>query len=147
MSHFSHLSRRSPNRSGASSLEVIIAFTLLTGVLTASATLLVRNGRLLASQRHYRLALDELSNQMEQLSALSADELPKAVEQLTPSPFAVERLPGAKLQAELHAGDMGQRVTLSLQWQEPQRESAPVRLTAWVFPKPDQQSDTGGDQP
>jgi len=72
---------------GTSALEVIVAFTLLSSVLAFSTPLVVRHGRLLTSQRDYRLALDELSNELERLTALSNEQLPAAVEQLTPSDF------------------------------------------------------------
>ena len=72
-------------RLGASSLEVVVAFTLLTSVLALAAPLIVAHNRLLIAQRHYRVALAEISNQLERLSLLSATELPAAVEKLTPS--------------------------------------------------------------
>ena len=52
-------------------MEMLVAFTLLTSVLALSAPLVVRHGRVLVTARHYRLALEELSNQMERLTALA----------------------------------------------------------------------------
>ena len=127
--------RFNPRRLGASSLEVVVAFTLLTSVLALAAPLIVAHSRLLISQRHYRVALAEISNQMERLSLLSATELPEAVEKLTPSEFAVERLSGAKLKGELQETKFGQRVSLELSWDEINRAEAPVRLTTWLFPE------------
>jgi len=122
-------------RHGTSAFEVIVSFTLLSSVLTFATPLVVRHTRLLAAQRHYRLALDELSNQIERLSALGADELPAAVEKLAPSDFVVERLPGAELQGQLQAAEFGQRLTLRLTWDEPQRRAAPLSLSAWIVPQ------------
>lgn len=119
---------------GASSLEVIVAFTLLSSVLALAAPLIVAHNRLLVVQRHYRVALAEISNQMERLSLLSATELPAAVEKLTPSEFAQERLPGAMLRGELSESSLGQRVSLELTWDETNRQAAPVRLTTWLSP-------------
>jgi hypothetical protein len=123
-------------REGTTAFEIIVSFTLISSVLAFATPLVVRHTRLLAAQRHYRLALDELSNQLERLSALSAEELPKAVEQVAPSEFAAGRLPGAELQGRLESADIGQRLTLELTWDEPQRREAPLRLTAWILPKP-----------
>lgn len=123
-------------RLATSSLEVLVAFTLLTTVLSVSAPLLIRNNRLLAAQRDYRVALDELSNQLDRLTALSPDKLPPAMQQLTPTDFVTSRLPGAELSGGLEPGDLGTRLTLQLSWNEPQRRRAPVTLAAWVFPKP-----------
>jgi hypothetical protein len=122
-------------RRGTTAFEIIVSFTLLSSVLAFATPLVVRHTRLLAAQRHYRLALDELSNQLERLSALPADELPAAVEQLAASDFVAERLPGAELRGQLEAADIGQRLTLRLTWDEPQRREAPLRLTAWIMPE------------
>jgi len=141
-------SRRCVPRRGVTSLEVIVAFTLLSGVLAVSTTLVVRHGRLLAEQRDYRLALDEVSNQLDRLAALPEEELSEAMEQLSPSPFTASRLPGAKLSGELEAAEMGQRITLRLVWDEPQRDTAPVSLAAWIFPQSDNRGDAtpGNDE-
>lgn len=122
---------------GTSSLEILVSFTLLSSVLAFATPLVVRHGRLLAAQRDYRLALDELSNQLERLTALPPAELPAAVEGLSPSDFAAAHLPGAELTAELTSADIGQRLTLKLSWDEPQRSAAPVTLAAWVVPLSD----------
>ena len=58
------------SRLGTTMVEVIVALTLLTTTLSVAAPLVVRHGWLLASQRHYRMALDEVSNQMERLSTM-----------------------------------------------------------------------------
>jgi hypothetical protein len=118
-------------RCGISSLEVLVSLTLLTSVLALATPLIVAHGRLLKQQRYYRLALDELSNQHERLSTLPAEELSAAIEALTPSPLATERLPGAALRGELADARFGRRLTLEIWWDEPNRDAAPVRLTAW----------------
>jgi hypothetical protein len=127
-------SRRGYPRTAISALEVVVSFTLLSSVLTFSAPLIVRHGRLLAAQRNYRLALDELSNQLQRLSALPAEELPAAIEQIAPSAFVAARLPGAELRGALKPADFGQCLTLQLLWDEPQRRTAPVTLTGWIAP-------------
>jgi hypothetical protein len=50
-------------RRGTTILELLVSFSQLITVLSLSATLVVRHGRILTSSRQYRLALDELSNQ------------------------------------------------------------------------------------
>jgi hypothetical protein len=120
------------NRRALSSLEVLVAFTLLTSVLGVSTALIVKHGRLLTSQRDYRIALDELSSQLDRLTALPQGERAKALENLVPSSFAVTKLPGATLTGEITDADVGQRISLRLHWDEPQRTKAPVALSAWV---------------
>ena len=119
-------------RWGASSLECVIAFTLLSSVLAFATPLVVKHRRLVTSQREYRLALDEVANQMERLTALTRGEVEKAVEQLKLSEFAAERLPEATLQGEIRSVEMGRQITLSLTWEQP--TAAPVTLTGWTLP-------------
>lgn len=125
---------RRSQRSGLSSLEVIVSLTLLTSVLALSTPLIVAHGRLLKAQRNYRLALDELSNQFDRMSALPAADLPRAMDEIAPSALASERLPGAVLRGQLAETDLGRRLTLEIWWDEPNRQAAPVRMTAWVVP-------------
>ena len=136
MSQIRQIQRASsrPVLRGTSMLEVLVSLTLISTVISASTTLIVRNGRMLTSQRDYRLALDELSNQLDRITSLSQADRVKALEQLTPSGFTAERLPGAKLTGELSEAEPGQRLILRLQWNEPQREKAPVAMAAWIFP-------------
>jgi hypothetical protein len=119
-------------RRGTTSLEVIVAFTLLSGVMAFAVPLVVAHGRLMKAQRNYRIALDELSNQLDRASTLPAEELQAAIEKLSPSPQAAERLPGAKLRGQLAESQLGSRVTIEIWWDEPNRQAAPVRLTGWI---------------
>ncbi len=82
-------------RCAVTSFEVLVAFTLLCSVLGLSTSLIIRHGRLLTAQREYRLATDEVCNQLDRLTGLPADDLPQAVKQLAVSPFTAARLPGA----------------------------------------------------
>jgi hypothetical protein len=121
-------------RAATSTLEVIVACTLMSSVLAVFTPLVVKHRRLLSAQRDYRLALDEVSNQLERLTALSEDEVSIAVQQLKPSEFAAARLPGAELRGELESIDLGRRLKLELIWDEPQRRGVPVALAAWLLP-------------
>ena len=120
-------------RRGTGTLDLLVSFTLLITVISVATPLVFRHGRLLRSHRDYRLALDELSNQMERLTVLPLKDLPTALEQLSPSPFLVERLPSARLAGQLQPAESGQRVTLTMTWDETERVRAPVTLSAWVF--------------
>lgn len=122
----------SKTRRGTTTIELLVSFTLLSTVLGAALPLVVRHGRILHSARQYRVALDELSNQAERIGALRHDDAVKAIDELQPSPFAAERLPGAQLTAEVASSDSAERVTLSLSWDEPGRQAAPVSLVAWL---------------
>lgn len=130
---------------GLSTLDLLVALTLLVAAMSVVTPLLVRYGRVVSSHRHYRLALDELSNQLERLRAMPAHDVPSAIERLTLSSFTEERLPGAELKGQLRPEAGGSRVKLSLSWNEGERHRAPVSLAAWVFPAaPAENVSTGG---
>lgn len=121
------------HRSGSTALEALVAFTLLSAALTFATPLVVQHSRLLKGQRDYRLALDEVSNQIERLSLLPADELSNALSQFKPSELIATKLPGAELRGRLDDSDIGQRLTLRMSWQA-QSIPTTVSLTTWVLP-------------
>jgi hypothetical protein len=123
---------------------LLIAFTLLITAMSVATPLVVRHARLLKSQRDYRLALDELSNQLDVLCALPAGDLPRAIEAITLSDFAAQYLRGTTLTGDLQPAESGTRITLTLSWKDANPPRAPVSLAAWVFPTGSQSdSDTG----
>jgi hypothetical protein len=128
------MSYRSSQRRGASSLEAIVGFTLLSAALTLATQLVVQHSRLLRTQRDYRLALDEVSNQFERLSFLPARQLSGALSDLKPSELIAHKLPGAELQGELHATDIGQNLTLRISWPGPYGTPMTVSLATWLPP-------------
>ena len=125
-----------PHRRGVSLIEVLVSFTLLTSAMTLSLPLVVRHGRLLSAQRDYRVALDEVSNQLERITAITPDQVPNALERLTVSPAAAEKLRGATLSGELTPVDIGGRVMLRLTWAG--LHGPTVTMSAWVFPPMEQ---------
>ena len=141
MSAKSHLSQASltnaslnRGRLGISSIEALVGFTVLSTAITLSLPLLVRHQRLLESARHYRLALDELSNQLDRLAAIPQADLAAEVNGLTPSSFLVKQLPAAQLTGELKQADIGQRLTLHLTWTDIPRSPTSVSLATWILP-------------
>ena len=131
------------------SVEMLVAFTLLTTALSLSLPLIIRHGRLLESCRHYRLALDELSNQLDRLTALPATDASSAIAHLTPSKFIADKLPDAKLSGQLQPADFGQRLTLHLSWVETPEHPTTVSMAAWILPAGERSlgAAAGGKQP
>ena len=127
---------RSRQRAGALTLEVIVALGVLTTTMSVTLPLIVRHDRLLTSQRHYRLALDELSNQMDRLTSLPLDDLSEELDRLAPSSFALSRLPDAEIIGQLEPTDLGQLLKLQMTWHESERRAAPLSLVAWIYPQP-----------
>ena len=122
---------------GTTLVEVLVSFSLLATMVTLLTTTAVHHSRLRQTLRHERLAMDELSNQLELLSVLPDAEFSAAVAQLQPSDVVRASLPGVELKADIVELDDGTRMTLQIAWDSFGRRTNPLRLTAWRFPSAD----------
>lgn len=120
-------------RSGYTMTDLVVGATLLIGLMSFVAPLSVRTGRLWQDSRHYRLALDELSNQLELLTRLDETERVAALENLSVSPQVSSRLPNPVLHAKTIEDEDGTRLVLQLQWDRI-GPAGPVTLVAWIDP-------------
>jgi hypothetical protein len=97
-------------------MEAIVSFVLLSASITVAGPMIVRHGQIVRDQRQMRLALDELSNQLDRLTAIPEELLPQEIASLTPGDLVRNRLPNATLRAEVVPEDGGSRLTLTLNW-------------------------------
>ncbi len=124
---------RDMQRRGVTLFELLVAFGILSVIISVSAGLLVRHGRLLTSGRNQRLAVEELANRMELLHALPPTAREAFLAAPAPSPFAAAHLPGATLAAVAAPPDAGlQRIELAIEWNESGRRGHPLRLAGWL---------------
>ncbi len=127
-------SRANKQRRGVTLFELLVSFGILSVIISVSAGLLVRHGRLLVSGRNQRLAVEELANRMEVLQSLPPAAREAFLAAPAPSAFAAAHLPGATLAAVAAPpdGDGLQRIELAIEWNEPGRRGHPLRLAGWV---------------
>ena len=125
---------RDMQRRGVTLFELLVAFGILSVIISVSAGLLVRHGRLLVSGRNQCLAVEELANRMEVLHSLPPAAREAFLAAPAPSPFAAAHLPGATLAAAAAAPDNDglQRIELAIEWNEPGRRGHPLRLAGWL---------------
>jgi hypothetical protein len=128
------LNRRT--RTGFTSTELVVASSLLVAVMAVIGPLTVRNVRLLRDARHQQLALEELSSEMERLTALQGDARVQAIEDLAPSQWLAAAAPDVEIKGEMVDDTDGNRLILSLDWNQPNYPRAPVRLVGWLNPLP-----------
>lgn len=129
------VNRQIIRRVGFTVTELIVAATLLVVVMSVVTPLTVRSNRLWQDSRHHRLAMDELSNQLERLVGLRASNLATAVEQLALAPHIQATLPSPVLSAETLTDESGTRVVLHLNWDQ-LGKSHPMTLVGWIDPIP-----------
>ena len=125
-------------RRGTMAVELMVAASLVACMIGILAPLAVRASRVAMGARQVRLALSELSNQLDRLTTLQLDQIDEALEDLEVSEEVSRVLPEAKLRGNLISDDDGSRLVLSIDWERP-TEAPPISLVGWI--------DAGGDQP
>lgn len=131
-------------RRGATATELVVAATLLVSLLGALAPLAIAAGRIRRDARHYQLALEELSNQLDRLSSLNGDERTAALAALAPSDDLSGSLPDATLKGEIVRDEDGTRLVLTLDWKRP-RAAAPLQLVGWLDALPAETADASSE--
>jgi len=127
------------DRRGLFLTELIVAAGILVVVMSVVTTLTVKNARLRQDARHYRLAVDELSNQLDRLTSLDEASRQRALENLSPSPQIEDALPNPALKAETITDADGKRLVLRLSWDRPGKRMQ-VTLVGWINPLPTETS-------
>lgn len=122
---------RRERRAGTSLAELVVAGSLLIAATGLVATSAVGDQRLARLEQQNRVAVDELSNQLERLSILPIAKVESALRNLTVGSSAGQSLITAELNGQLIDDAYGQRIELSIQWERP-GESKPVRAIAWL---------------
>lgn len=118
-------------------LEVTLALTVLLAAMVLLSQFLIaaKLQRRVGDQR--RLALEELSNQMERVMAAKWEEVNAlAIEKQSLAPHVLEALPAATLTA--HVVDepgppVGKKIRLEISWEHGEDRISPLGLTAWRF--------------
>ncbi len=132
-------------RGGFTITELIVAATLLVVLMSVVGSLTVSSGRLWQDSRHYRLAIDELSNQLDRLTALDEDDLEVALVELAPSSQISSVLSNPILTAESISDENGTRLVLQLAWDRLGKKT-PVTLVGWVNPLPTSETATANEE-
>lgn len=117
-----------------------------TALVNAVPQLIVRTGRLWQDIRHEQLAMDELSNQIDRLTALERPQRAAALAELVPSKPAQRALPNVKLQAQTVKDQAGTRLVVSIHWDR-KIESKPLALVGWIDAAPKTENSSPGAKP
>ncbi len=127
-------SGRGSNRRAFSTTELVVAASMLVVVMSFAVPMTYRATRLWKDSRHQQLAVEELSDQIELLTALDEDARTKAISSISVPPWILHAAPEATVEAERVQDADGSRLVLTLHWNRVDRPTAPVRLIGWLDP-------------
>lgn len=123
-------------RCAFTSIEMVVASGLLVSVMAIMAPLAVRTSRLWQDSRRQQIALQELTTEIERLTALDSAARADAMQSLSPSESLISAAPNVVIKAETVVDNEGTRIVLTLDWNELDYPRAPMRLVGWLDPLP-----------
>ncbi len=121
------------DRRGVSLIELLVSALLLMTIMSFVTTFCVQIDRVWKDIGQHRVALCELSNQLEGLTRLKPEAAQQALEALVPSETCRRTLQRPELTGNLVEDDLGMRVVLQLNWQR-RYSGKPVTLAGWLSP-------------
>ena len=113
-------------------MELLVSFTILLATVSVITTLIFKCGVIWKDVSQRRVAVTELSSQLESLTLLDQDSATEKIKQLELSDICTQRLPDAKLTGVLSEDNLGVRIQLSLDWKR-SVDSKPVILCGWLI--------------
>jgi type II secretory pathway pseudopilin PulG len=123
-----------PYNRGTTIIEIVVACTVLGSLMLFIGPATVRHGRLQRLLRQERIAMDEISNQLDRLTRLRLDQIQQELAKLAPSEFARTGLPNPRLSGTLQGSEEGYRLALEISWNTPGRYVVPLTIATWVYP-------------
>jgi type II secretory pathway pseudopilin PulG len=130
-------------RSGFSYAEVLVSATVLTTIMSLVTVSSFRISRVWKDIRQQNVALNELSNQLDRLTALPVKDVQELIDQLKPSDECDLALTQPNLSGVVETqSPFGHRLTGSITWQTKSgKTSQPLKLSAW-WPKSTDREDS-----
>lgn len=119
------------NRSGFSMIELVVAAGLLLVAMSFVVQMTHRVDHLWSDTSEHRVAIHELSSQLDRLSLLAPDEVSRQLETLRVAPQIAMTLKDASLSGKMIADELGNRVVLRLNWAR-RHPGNPLEMSAWV---------------
>lgn len=119
-------------RGGVSSIEFLVSFSVMVTVMTFATSMTLNISRVWRDIEHQRLAVCELSNQLEEITQLSGEDLIQRVDQIELSEFCNQGLDEPRISAKISSDVLGQRIDLELAWKRHPVEKK-VRLSGWAI--------------
>ena len=124
-------------RSGISMLELIASAAVLTLVMSMVTGMCYRISTIWKDVGHHRVALTELSNQLDRLTLMEVDEVRQELDSLGATTTCGRTLSDPQLTGELVETELGTQINLKLNWTR-LNPGAPVQLSGWIVREADE---------
>lgn len=118
-------------RRGVTMIELVVAAVVMTMVMSLITSLCFRISCIWQDTGHYRVAVAELSNQLDQLTQMSPELVLEELETLQPSEHCKRTLHDPQLDGELSQSEIGTQIRLQLNWSR-RHPGQPVELVGWI---------------
>lgn len=118
-------------RHGLTVTEIIVSAAMLATVMSFVGNLCFRVNLIWSDVNHHRIAVNELSNQLEVLTLMKPEQAATAIKSLKPSLDCSRALKSPELTGEIVEDELGWRVVLRLDWKRP-NQSLPTELSGWI---------------
>jgi len=118
-------------RNGVSTIELVVASSMLIVVMTFATTMIFKIQSVVKETRYERIAVNELSNQLEKLTIMELEQAKTAIESLAASDDCKSVLNEPKLTGAVVQDPIGHRVDLQIGWQSVNVRK-PIRLSGWI---------------
>ena len=118
-------------RSGITLLEVVVATVVLVAIMSLITTLCFRTSLVWRDIAHHRVAMAELSNQLERLTAMDHVQVRDELNSLEPSEPLMRTLNEPRLTGEMVPSKIGYQIHLRLNWKR-RLPGKSVELTGWI---------------
>ena len=125
--------RQFRRRRGVTMVELVVATGLLVAVMCFVTSLCFRIDSVWKDIGYHRVAVNELSNQLELLTRLSPEEAREAIGSLAPTTVCARTLRDPTLSGEIIEDSLGVRVVLQIDWAR-KHPGKPVQLVGWLRP-------------
>jgi hypothetical protein len=120
-------------RSGITMIELIVSAVLLMTVMSFATTLCFRINQVWSDIGQHRVALNELSNQLETITRLDVAAAKLAVAEIQPTEVCRRTLIDPEIRGEVTTDNLGTRIQLQINWNRT-HPGTPMKLVGWLIP-------------
>ncbi len=130
-------SQSTTRRAGLTKTEVLVSAVLLTAVMSVTASMFHNINLVWKNIRHHRIAMGELSDQLDMLTRNPQGDIKAVIKELQPSSICRAALWEPALTASIAKDKLGQRIDVELKWRSTNGtrkspRSNSVKLSGWL---------------